>query len=65
MTREEFEQFAEVATEVGASYAVCQWPERFKELIASYREVTSTTCASVSSQNRCTRHLKNDDKKDG
>ena len=33
MTQDEFEEFKEVVQEVSASYAVCNWPERFKELI--------------------------------
>jgi hypothetical protein len=36
MTREELEEFASYAEEVGASYAVCRWPERFKALLDSY-----------------------------
>ena len=39
MTSEEFEEFLEVAKEVGYSYAVSQWPERFDALLLFYAEM--------------------------
>jgi hypothetical protein len=33
MTKDEFEEFVDVAENVSPSYAVCQWPERFKEIL--------------------------------
>lgn len=41
MTRDEFEEFEGFAKEVGASYTVCQWPERFQALLDAFREKLS------------------------